>query len=430
MVSNDELKKYYDLFMMSTMLVLNIVMELRDGSSVVTDSKTLYDAIENMQFNMTMTSDMIKKIYIFITKNYKYVQSRDRQLFTIRDTKGVKPVKITIIPGIDIDNVYDRLSENSKKELWDYIDMLYYSSIKMLSLVKNFSDNEKKLLGMMEEKISDEKIQNEFYTKNPDSKIYKKSNTFNPYLGVGDNNSDFGVDQMTNDMNIATEESNSSHGIGSMVSMLGLDKMLGIDQLADQLKNIDPKDIEEAGAHIKKLLGDNIDEGTSEMINMMLHDITSEFKKDGLAGDGNAMENIIKLAGNVANKMIPKIDPTKINVDKIWESTQNLANNCQNQYGEKMSEKDNPLSMLTNLMSRQMDQARKGAQGGKIDKKQHGEMMDECQNIMKKMGMENVNINGMHNMMNNEFNKNIRTAGNSKNGGKNGGNNGKQKNKK
>lgn len=411
-MDNNELKKYYDLFMMSTMLVLNIVMESGDDNIVASNSCTLYDAIENMQFDMTKTSDMIKKIYIFITKNYQYIKLRDRQLFTVREMRGDKQVKITIIPGIDIDIIYDKLSSENQCALWEYIDMLYYSSIKMISLVKNFSNSERELLKIMEERVSEEKIHEHFYSKNPNSKIYKKADTFNPYIGIGENNTNYGINEMANDMNTAVENSGDSatYGISSMVSLLGLDKMLGIDQLADQLKNIDPKDIEEAGAHIKKLLGDNIDEGTSEMINMMLHDITNEFKKDGLSGDGNPMENIIKLAGNVANKMIPKIDPTKINVDKIWESTQNLANNCTNQYGEKMNGKDNPLSMLTNLMSKQMEQAKKGAHGEKINKKQQSELMNEYQNVMKKMGMDNINMNGMQDMLNNGFTKNTNTG--------------------
>ena len=121
------------------------------------------------------------------------------------------------------------------------------------------------------------------------------------------------------------------------------------------------------------------------------------------------MENIIKLAGNVANKMLPKIDPKKINVDKIWESTQNLANNCTNQYGDKMSGKDNPLSMLTNLMTKQMEQAKKGSKGEKIDPKQHKEMMDEYQKVMKKMGMGNINMNDINSTLQKDFQKNMGT---------------------
>lgn len=418
-MDNSELNKYYDLFMMSTMLVLNVVMDLGsadNNNSVVTNSIELYNAIENMQFDMGKTSEMIKKIYIFITKNYQYLKSRDKQLFCVREFKDKiqkigKQVKVTIIPGIDIDVVYDKLNTDNQNLLWNYVDMLYYSSIKMLSLVKNFSDNEKELLKLMEEKISEDSIREHFYSRNPNSKIYKKSDTFNPYIGIGENGTGYSVDEMTNDMNLANENSaDGTYGVSSMVSLLGIDKMLGIDQLADQLKNIDPKDIEEAGSHIKQLLGNNIDEGTSDMINMMLHDITDEFKKDGLSGSGgNAMENIIKLAGNVANKMLPKIDPKKINVDKIWESTQNLANNCTNQYGDKMGGKDNPLSMLTNLMTKQMEQAKKGVHGGKIDPNQHKEMMNEYQNAMKKMGMGNINLNDIQNVLNKDLQKNLNT---------------------
>ena len=239
-MNNGELNKYYDLFMMSTILVLNVVMELSstdNANSVITNSIELYNAIENMQFDMGKNSEMIKKIYIFITRNYNYLKLRDRQLFSIREFKDKtqktgKQVKITIIPGIDIEAIYDKLSKDNQNLLWDYIDMLYYSSIKMLSIVKNFSDNEKELLKIMEEKISEGTIKEHFFNKNPNSKIYKKSDTFNPYVGVGETGTAYSVDEITNDMNSATTETGAdgTYGVSSMVSLLGIDKMLGIDQ--------------------------------------------------------------------------------------------------------------------------------------------------------------------------------------------------------
>lgn len=405
----ESLQKYHDLFIISIILILNtIINNINDQSSVKKNAVTFYQALENKQFDMTKTSDMIKKVFTVISKNIKLFKAKDSKLFTIKELKDNREVKITILPGIDLEEAYKKFNDDSKVILWKYLKVLYYASIKMIYAVNGTVDSEiLKICESIQKNISENEIYNEFYENNPESKLYKKESSFNPYVGVGENNGNFGVDELTSGPQLLSDQ--TAPGIGSVASLLGIDKMFNLDQLTDQLKNIDPKEIDEASENIKKLLGGNVDEGTSEMINMMLHDITDELRKDKLSQGGNPVNSIFKVAEIVAGKMVHKIDPKKIDMNKVWQSTQNLAKNYTDQKGEKIFNGDNnPLTMLTGLMEKQMSHVKNNFNGsGQVNKQNQNEMLKEYQEIMSKMGMKNVNLGGLQNMMNTDSSANI-----------------------
>lgn len=394
------LQRHHDLFIISIILILNtITKNTNEELSVHKNAQTFVAVLENKQFDMTKTSDIIKKVFTVISKNINIFKKKDQALFSIKEFKEGREVKTTIIPGIDLEEAYRNFDIETQKLLWKYLKTLYYSSIKMIYAVNGTVDDEiLKICESIQKSISESDIYNEFYENNPDSKLYKKDTSFNPYVGIGDNsNGTFGVDELTSGPQSLSEQ--SGPGIGSVVSLLGIDKMFNLDQLTDQLKNIDQKEIDEASENIKKLLGGNLDEGTSEMINMMLHDITSELRKDNLSNGNNPVNNILKVAEKVAGNMVHKIDPKKIDMTKVWESTQNLAKNYTDQKGEKIFNGDsNPLSMLTGLMEKQMNNVKNT--GGKPNKQSQNDMLKEYQDIMNKMGMQNINLSGIQNLIN------------------------------
>ena len=110
-----------------------------------------------------------------------------------------------------------------------------------------------------------------------------------------------------------------------------IDNKLNMEYLSKQLKNITKEQIEDSTKNIKSLLGD-VDENTSEMISLMLTDIKDELCKDNAtSNDGsNPINNFLKMAKiaeSVAHKMIPKIDPKKVDMEKLLNSTKNIARN-------------------------------------------------------------------------------------------------------
>lgn len=407
-METNTLQKYHDLFILSILLILKLIINnINDNSIVKKNAETFYQAFDNKQFEMSKISDMIKKVFTVISNNINLFKTLDSNLFSIKEIKEEKEIKITIIPGIDLEEVYTKFNADNKKMLWKYIRILYYASIKMIYTANNSMDKEiLKICKSIQKNITEDELYNEFYKIVPDSKLYKKENSFNPYIGISSGqNTDYGIDEITSGCNSQSlEQQNMGTGMSSIVSLLGIDKMFNLDQLSEQLKNIDPNEIDAASENIKKLLGGNLDENTSEMINMMLHDITDELRKDNLTQNGNSINSIFKVADIVANKMIHKIDPKKIDMNKVWQSTQNLANNYTDQQGNKIfKDNNNPLSMLSGLMEKQMKQMNNNNNNNNNNNK---EILKDYNNILNKMSNNNGNNMGclqdmMKSMMNN-----------------------------
>ncbi len=382
-----ETQKFYDLFISGSLLLLNsIITDLPDNDiSVKKNAQLFYQALDEKQLDIMKVGDMIKKVFTVISKNILLFKFRDPKLFTIKEIKDNREVKVTILPGIDLEEAYKYFNDPSKSNLWKYLGVIYYASVKMIYSANNNVNNEIALMcNNIGENISENEIMEEVFEKLPNSKLFKKSDQFNPFVGVeSELNGNFGVDELTSGPQ--TLSSGAAPGIDSMIQMLGIDKMLNFDQLTEQLKNIDPKDIDDATENIKKLLGGNVDEGTSDMISTMLHDITDELRKDDFTKNGSPVNSIFKIAENVAKNMMPKFDAQKIDMNKIWQSTQNLAKNYTDQNGQKVFDGDNnPLAMLTGIMEKQMNMIKNNPPTN--HNQTHNEMMKEYQDVMKKMG--------------------------------------------
>lgn len=175
-----------------------------------------------------------------------------------------------------------------------------------------------------------------------------------------------------------------------------------MEDLAKQLKNITKEQIDQATKSIKSLLGD-VDEGTSEMIDMMLNDITDELKKDDLS-NGNPINNLTKIAECVAHKMMPKIDPNKVDMKKVWNSTRNIANKCHDKDGKPIFDgPNNPLSMATNFLEKQMaytqyNNNQSQQSNSNIKPMTEEDYAKECQNLLKQLGLPNISADQLKNL--------------------------------
>lgn len=378
-MESNSLQKYHDLFIVGTTLILNTIIEnTNENMMVYKNAKIFYRALDEKQFDMSKMVEMIKKVFSVLSKNIEYVRNNDPNLFMIRENRDNRQVKVTILPGLDISEAYKYLDNKQKLNLWRYIHIIFCSSIKMICMVNESTDNHMiEFCNEIENQIPSKSIYEEFYKKNPNSNLYKKEDTFNPYLGVGENSKEYGTDQLLSGTDDIKER---SAGLGAMTELLGIDKMFNLDELKDKLKNVNPDDINEASDNIKKLLGDNMDEGTSELISNMLVNITDELKNDNILEGNLSMNSIFSIAENVAKNMTSKIDPNKMDMEKIWQSTQNLAKKFGGDKGGV-----NPLSILTEMMEKQQNRNNNNQQLNPQD------MMKDYQQMMKKMGLPDLN---------------------------------------
>lgn len=339
-------------------------------------SENFLNSILNGDMTMDGVSGIIKKIFSAVSSNYDLLVKKDPKLFQLKTLKdNGKQVTMTIVPGLDIIYSWYCLNNTDRDNMWFYIENMFVSGTKMIHLV-----NETSISGFdtkMLKELNYNRLKKDFIERFPEQSVINVMNLdIDPFLGVGQNNvQDFGVEDMlatTKDL----PQGPQAPGLGSMAKMLGVDKMFNMEELSKQLKNINKSEIDEATKNIQKLLGSNVDENTSNMIGSILSDITDHLKSEDI-GSGDPIQNIISIAEKVAQKAMPKIDSNKVDMKKIFESTQKLADNYKDEKGNPiLSGPNNPLAMLSSMMQGQMQ--------GKMNDKDQMKMAQEMMKNLSK----------------------------------------------
>ncbi len=355
-------------------------------------SQNFLKAILGGGLNMDGVSNIIKKIFNVINNHLDLFRKDSYKIFqTKTKNQHDKLVTVTLIPGIDLMFVWLTIDKDNKKKLWKYLKNMYIGGTKMIQVVNGTINND------FIQEINYVDLKKDYLERFPDSTILNPNNLeFDPWLGVGVNGGEFGVDSLveTSKLSVEKQQTSGGGGITSMVKMLGVDKLLNMEELSKNLKNIDTEQIKDATENIKKMLGNNVDEGTSEIIGDMISNITSELKSDSLS-EGDPLQNIVKIAESVAKKMIPKINDSKVDMSKILESTQNITSNIKDADGNNVfNGQNNPLSILSNLMKKQLNTMTPEEQEQELNNS-----LKQSQQMMQQMGLPNINPEELFKMM-------------------------------
>ena len=386
----------HDTFMASFMLLLNLL--LVDGKKDVSNNcQKIINAVLNKEMDAVKEGALIKQVFVLLDTYNGLLKTNNINIFNLREKKNGKIVKKTIIPGIDIGATFSILSNDRQQLVWTYLKSLYVSSVRMINMANNeniTSLSTQNIITEIESSLDIKKILADFWVAYPNSQIIIKKE-FDPYIGVGTNNTDYGLNEMLSGPTLLPDQSappslTGPDGISNVVKMMGIDKMIPMEELSKQLKNMTPEDIELASQGIKKMLGEDADEGTTEMIDSMLHNISSELKKEDI-NNGDPMANMVKIANSVAQNMIPNIDHNKVDMKKMWNQTKKMTNNCVDKNGNPMfAGKNNPLDMMTAFMEKQMNMMDPNINNKSEKQMTEEELMNDCKKMMADMGMPNI----------------------------------------
>lgn len=265
-----------------------------------------------------------------------------------------------LLPGIELSAMWPHFSSGQQKKIWTYLNILYVLS----DIILQNSDHPEQTI----------------VSTNNDSE--SRDLSFNPYVGIGETDNNYGVDDLfagapPPDSNPATP------GLGSIANLVGLDKMINLDDLRDQLANMNKDDIDDATNNIKSLLGSNMDDKTTNLISNMLSNITNELKKDNV-GSGNPLDNIVQIAETVAANMKPQIDNNDFDISNLINSTQHLANQCTDDNGNSLFNGTNPFDIVNKMMNDNSNST------------SEADYINNCNNMLRDMGMNNIDLSNFH----------------------------------
>lgn len=312
---------------------------------------------------------------------------------------------VIVLPGINIKDVWNQMNDKQHNKMFVYLKMLYILSEICVSedsatsgsndteTISTIADSSELTIEPVEEPTleSNQELNRKSNEDENEDLVETKSLEFNPFEGVGGNaggNAGGGYD-VKGMFDSVGEYKIEKPGLGSMANLIGADKLLNLDELTDQLKNMDKKDIDEATLNIQNLMGSNMDDKTSKAIGDMLGSISSELKTRNLK-EGNLFDNLTSIANTVAEGMRPKIDRGELDVKDLWSSTQNLANKCKEEVGGAglgLPGGLDPMSFLSNMVQNQanMQDPSKMEDALKMQEEQLTKMMAESGLDMSKL---------------------------------------------
>lgn len=384
------MQAFRDKFIASTTLLLDLLTKSKKVQ-VANNAEKLMQAIFQKQLDTVKEGFIIKKIYNVIGDNIELLITRNIDLFALKEKKDGKNVTITIIPAIDIGSAIQTLDKESQRQLWDYLAVAFIACSSMMKSINGTIHIDNDQLRKIYNPVKKLDVVKIFWEKYPDSDIILK---FNPFAEIGENNDDYTIDDIMNSSTaLLPDETGSMSGVAGLATMFGIDKMLNMDDLIAQLKNLTPEQSESAKQAIKELMGCESDPETSEFVDTMMDELTHELKYS--IDEDKPLESLQNLAQNIASKVMPKINPSKLNPDKIFDQTMKMANNMKDKNGNPiLNSPNNPLSYMTNLLQTQLNNAKKGINenGKQMTDKDYER---ECQKMMKNMGLTGISPNDL-----------------------------------
>jgi hypothetical protein len=361
------MEQYYQDFSTNFMALLNEI-------HIYSPSKTTEKLVNSIgKLDVSIISKIIARFNIVANKYKKLIDQRDENLFINSDFNP--------IPELNFSSFWYNLSSEQKDRIWIYLQLLTIASNFIMNFVNGVKQN-------ITESTNIKEIKAPVKEDNLNKKEEKKKINFNPYEGIGVQNNNLSMNTLLSgpkELPFDQPQSDTGFGLGglgNLSSMLNLGKMFDMNALANELKNIDVSQIEQATNNIKDLLGDSLDKETSEMISDMVSDITDELKKVPESdASGNPIEKLFKIAESVAGKIGPKMKNKNIDIKKLWNSAQNLTN----KFGDVSNNTGfNPMSLINNLMGQTMKMQ------DKLQGKSEEECLVECEKMMESSGLSNL----------------------------------------
>jgi len=287
---------------------------------------------------------IIKQVYKKLTQNMKYFfPDSSTDLFYLRNDNGAV---VTIIPSIDMGLVVKNMTEDDMKKIWGYLYMLYISAVGMISEVNSATKSEEiqKNINEMREKVT--KLG-----------LMKDGKIFNPFVGLQTDSGIYNVETMFSNV----EQSNpSGPNMMDMMKMAGIDKLIDVEQLKEQLNNVKQEEITDATKNITKLIGAENDPDINDVCLTVTEKIITTLKSNPNAG----IENVFNMTGDITKELSGKLNKDKMAkvASKLMDFLQNGEANLKkmkdengNPIGEQiMKSLEGPLKLAQSFQPGQM----------------------------------------------------------------------------
>lgn len=272
---------------------------------------------------------IIKKVYRTLRDNLNLLKDKDGSLFTVKDNDG----KImTIVPGVDIGLIYKNLNDEEKVKFWQFMYLMFISSVKMVH-----SANENKMSSGKNKDVFDsvESMEKELTRTG----LTIRGMAFNPFVGIDgvSNKEQFGVNELySGDVPKQAATGIPGVDINMVLQQLGIQNVVDVDKINDQLKNITEEEIQDATKNITNIIGANDDPDVADVCNTLVRSIVENLKENGINDMMGTLQSISQSVGD-------KIDPSKMKktantMNGFMQNSQSQLRNMKDEQGNNIGE--------------------------------------------------------------------------------------------
>lgn len=324
-----------------------------------------------------------KKFMNVVGKYCNEIDERDPSIFS---------KKMIILPGVDMSKLWNKLDKSQQDKIWLYLQVLFISA------------------GMIVQENSEESSKNNTTdaTNSDDCSTVESSCNFNPFVGVGNDDSGLSTEDLFNGpANLPCDKSDGSLPNFNLSNFIDISKFIDINTIVSKLKEITDEHIDSALIQLKETLGDELNESTINTISDMFKEISNEIKNINTT-ENIQITDIISLIETIVGKIIPKLQTNNFDVKNLWKIAQSLSSKFQTNSDNE--NENNQIKILSSFMDQQftmMDNLNKNAEnGGSPEMEIPKEYIDNCNGILNDLGikgfdlnkldMENIDINNMN----------------------------------
>lgn len=290
---------------------------------------TILDRYKNLNF-----ATVVYKVGTLLKDNLKAITEKNQELFN--DT-------FIVLPNFDLKVFWPKLKTGQKNKVWIYLSILQIESEIILIEASKKEDVEEKVIEKVEE---------------DDEKLIK----FDPFEGIGSD--DTNVTELYESISLMDKEEGGP-GIESVMKMLGVDKMIDLKGITDQIRGMTAESIKANMEKLSEVLGDDMDQDTHDIVETMLFEMNKGLQNQ---------DSLIKALEDTSKKMEPMMKEKKFDPQKLIKAASAAMDTQKNPDGSSMP---NPMAMLSNFFN------------PGTSKKQ---MMQQAQSMLGQMGMGNIDM--------------------------------------
>lgn len=313
-------------FVVANVAILNLLKKYTSTDPNLSKLDSTIDrCVESLKSSSFDFQKTLRKIYdaLKTVEATEKIKNADPTLFEMRNSSNKI---ISILPGINIKQVYSYLSEEDVSMFWQYLYLIVLSTFNIFYLKNSKKINAQSNVVDMLKNISSK----------VNESITMGDLMFNPYMGVdaGKTREDYTLDDLfaqTADFKTGDQLSYLD-GILQAMGINNLASAINEDELNSKLAALNDSDLQMATEQIANILGASNDPNAQNVCGKLVKNLVSELQTKGISNVGEVLQSVSKNSRSDIN--VTEMQQTMSYVKNFMDSGEERLKDLKDEKGK------------------------------------------------------------------------------------------------